>query len=281
VAVRKLSLLASLVLLAGCSKKPPSEERTEPWLASPPEAKAAVRAKYRVGERCEAKLELRAKEATPRGRLRVCRGELDLNLTDLADSRGTLAIDVASVEMAGDGDGGRSDERTQEAQNWLDVGASRPEAEREKHRWATFTLTGAKDASSATAHAGRREKVVREPEEAEALPEEDGGGSEEKRERRSVSLTARGQLVLHRVRVELEVPVRVTFEYGGAAAPEALPARVEVSTRRPVVISLATHDIKPRDASGVFQAQGMKLLGKQVGRDARVTLSATAALLPP
>lgn len=273
---------AGLVLVAlfalGCSKKEPEPvERKEPWLAKPPDASAAVRAKFTVSDRCEAKVELKAKEGTPRGAFRVCRGELDLNLSDLTDSRGTLAVDVASIEIRGEGDAGRSDEQTQEAQNWLDVGASRPEAERERLRWATFTLTGIADASSAAAHSGRRERVEPEADEAPS-PSDDDAGPPSAAERRSVSMTARGQLLLHRVRIDVEVPIRIRFHYSGRATADAVPEKLALTTRRPVVVSLAAHDIKPRDAAGVFQAQGMKLIGSRVGADARVSLAASATL---
>lgn len=270
-------IVLAAVLALACSKKEPAPaERKEPWLAKPPDASAALRAKYVLSDRCEAKVELKAKEGTPRGAFRVCRGELDLNLSDLADSRGTLAVDVASIEIASGGDAGRDDQRTQEAQNWLDVGASRPEAERERLRWATFTLTGITDPSATAPHAGRRERVEPDAEEPALPPDDDGG--QPTSERRSVTMTARGQLQLHRVRVEVEVPIRVSFRFAGRAAPDLAPDKLQLTTRRPVVVSLTAHDIKPRDAAGVFQAQGMKLLETQVGTDARVSLSASALL---
>lgn len=277
----RFALLVASLALAACSKKePPPPERKEPWLANPPDASAALRAQYVIRERCEAKVELRAKEQTPRGAFRVCRGELDVNLSDLARSTGTLAVDVASIEIRGEGDAGRSDEQSQEAQNWLDVGASRPEAERERLRWAVFTITGLSDASSTSAHAGRRERAEPEAEEPAELPEDDAGAAR-RSERRTVTLTARGHLLLHRVRVDVEVPIRVAFHYKDRATPEAVPGELSLTTRRPLVVSLGAHDIKPRDSAGVFQAQAMKLIGTKVGADAKVSLSATATLKQP
>ncbi|MBK7580790.1 MAG: hypothetical protein IPI67_11345 [Myxococcales bacterium] len=279
--MRRFALFAAALFSVACSKKePPPPERTEPWLANPPEASAALSAKYVWSERCEAKLTLRAKEGSPRGVFRVCRGELDVNLTDLTESRGTLAIDVASIEIRGDGDAGRDAEQSQEAQNWMDVGASRPEAERERLRWAIFTLTALRDASSASAHTGKRERVEPEPEEPADLPEDDAG-EPKKSERRSVTLVARGQLVLHQVRVDVEVPIRVSFHYAERASADTVPERLTLTTRRPVVVSLAAHQIKPRDSSGVFQAQAMKLLGQQVGSEAKVSLFATGTVKSP
>jgi len=279
--MKGVALVVLGCLLSSCKRSEPAPtERKEPWLAKSPDAAAHLRAKYLVSERCEAKVELRAKEETPKGAFRVCRGELDVNLTELAASRGTLAIDVASIELRGAGDAGRNDEQSQEAQNWLDVGASRPEAERERLRWATFTITGIVEPSAPSAHAGRREKPEPEAEEPAAMPEDDAGAVQQK-ERRAVTLGARGQLLLHRVRVDVEVPVRVVFHYPARASADSIPERVSLTTRRPVVVSLSAHDIKPRDSAGVFQAQGMKLLGVKVGHEARVSLSATGTLTKP
>jgi hypothetical protein len=202
----------------------------------------------------------------------VCRGELDVNLLDLEKSRGTLAIDLASIEMNEEAaDGGRSNDATQRAQNWMDVGASRPEAERERLRWATFTLTAVDGASSTTAHGGKKE-TSSQAGEAPEDPDAGGGG-----EQRVVTFTAKGSLVLHGVRVELSVPMRARFEYATKATADVTPDRVSVETRRPLRVALATHDIKPRDSAGVFQAQDMKLFGRQVGREARVDVAFSLA----
>jgi hypothetical protein len=198
----------------------------------------------------------------------VCRGELDVNLLDLEKTRGTIAIDLASVEVTADTvDGGRSDEATQRAQSWMDVGASRPEAERERLRWATFTLSTIENTSSPSAHRGKLES---KPSNAPSV-ETDAGV--ERGEQRVVKLTAKGSLLLHGVRVELSVPMRVTFDYASKAGAEVTPESIHLETRRALRVTLATHDIKPRDSAGVFQSQDMKLFGRQVGREARVDVS--------
>ena len=64
--------------------------------------------------------------------------------------------------------------------------------------------------------------------------------------------------------------MRAVFRYGAPAVPGAVPVGLRLELVRPLSVSLLAHDIKPRDAAGVFVAQKTKLLGKQVGRDARV-----------
>ena len=264
----------TVLLLAGCSKKKSQEpERTEPWLANPTEAGPSLRARYVIESRCSANVELKAKEATPRGSFRVCRGELDLDLGDLSKSHGSLAVDVGSIEMQSEGDGGRSDEYSQEAQNWLDVGANRPEAERERLRWATFTLTGVDELSVEAAHAGKPVRAEAKGDVPVATDSDAG-----KAERRMVALRASGTLLLHDVRVDVSVPLRVVFEYAGRAAADRAPERVLLESRHPVGVSLEAHNIAPRDNAGVLLAQGVKLLGSKVGREARVDVSVSGTL---
>lgn len=274
--MQALRLATAWVLLAlpmGCSKSEPQESTPQaPWRAQPAKAAASLPARFKAQERCQAAVELRAKEAKPRGTFRVCRGELEVDLLDLEKSKGKISIDVASIEMLEDGDGGRSDESTRQAQNWLDVGASRPEAERERLRWATFTLTAVEDLSSTSAHKGKVIKLETDASAVEdASPEEDAEATPSL-QARAVTFTAKGYLVLHGVRVETSVPMRAVFHYARSAGADQVPARLTLESRRPLAISLRVHDIKPRDASGLFQARDMKLLGKVVGTEARVTL---------
>lgn len=270
-------LLAVAALSSACSKKKAQEtERTEPWRVDGVEAGPDLVARYVIEPRCEASLELKAKEATPRGAFRVCRGELDVDLSDLAKSHGSLAVDLGSIEMQGEGDAGRSDEYTSEAEDWLDIGASRPEAERERLRWATFTLASVDELGADSAHGG---KLVRGGS-SDDVPAAESDAGDAKRERRLVALRAKGTLLVHGVRVDVTVPMHVVFEYAGRAAADQRPERLSLETRRPVTVSLQAHDVKPRNSAGVFLAEGVKLLGTKVGREARVSLSAEAKRAP-
>lgn len=275
--MRFASPLIFMALVACSKKEPPPPERTEPWLAQPTaSATASVRHGYVVSPRIDARIELPAKEQTPRGRLRVARGRLDVDLANLSATRGTLEIDVASIEMEEAGDLS-AEAATREAKNWLDVGSSRPEAERERMRWAKFELTSIEDLSATAAHSGKREKrrasVLDAGEDAEA-------GANDAGEERSVTLTAKGRLTLHGFRVELGVPLRVTFIYPGEASPEQPPTALRIETRRSVPIALSAHDIAPRDATGVAVTDKVAWIGRLVGKEARVQVTVNAASAP-
>lgn len=260
----RLLAIALAILSFACSKQE-GEQKKDPWLAAPSTsaARAAAFSRYRAETRCEARVELPAREANPKGTLRVCRGELDIDLLDLQKTQGSIAIDLGSMEMDGDADGGGANDATRSAQNWLDLGSSRPEAERERLRWATFTLTSIEELSTERAAEGKRVKS--------AEPSEPDSGA--RTETRNVTFTAKGNLQVHGVRVDVSVPMTAAFHYPEAAAPDVRPDHIELTSRRPLSVSLGTHEIKPRNSQGVVVSADAKLLGASVGRDARVSIS--------
>jgi hypothetical protein len=81
---------------------------------------------------------------------------------------------------------------------------------------------------------------------------------------------------LHGFKVERSVRIQAAFHYPVAATPGARPAHITLRTLRPFAIALASHDIKPRDASGVLIAQQLKLLGTKVANEALVSFELTA-----
>ncbi len=267
----KFPLVMALVVASGCSKQEPAPpEPTEPWLNVPAPSAAprdVVAARFAVEPRAEARVSLPGKEATPRGTLRVARGELSTNLLDLTETTGTVAFDVASIAMEAERDQDAK-ELTRTARNWLSVGDSRPEAERERLRWAEFRITSIED-SSATNLFDVRAKPY-------APPTADGGQDAQAEagpplgESRRVRLTAIGQLTLHSVRTEKKVSLEVTFFWNEAPEGREPPHAAQVTTRRPLSVTLAAHEILPRNAQGVVTAAEKKLLGVQVGREAQV-----------
>ena len=276
----RLSLAVAMALLAACSKKePPPPEPTEPWPAhAAPSAKQSPtkRTTYQVEERASARVRLKTRALTARGELRVARGQLEINLNHLARSKGTIAMDVASIAMTEAGDAGLRD-ATNAARSWLNVGSNRPEAERERVRWASFEITRIEDVTSDTAAGGRKVKVpiVRD---AGADASDSGDGQITATESRRVRLKAFGTLTFNGYRVEKRVSLEVVFHWQGDADLRSPPARVNIRTRRPFVLELAAHDIAPRDESGRRTPGDDKLLGRRVSREARIELELSAKL---
>src|SRR5262249_36536667 len=141
----------------------------------------------------------------------------------------------------------------------------------------TFTLRSMKDLSSEAAYAG---KPTRD-EAANAKAQEtdvEGDGGKDRSESRSLTLTAKGDLVLHGVRLELSAPIRALFHYPDKAAPDRAPDRLKLETHRPISVLLKLFDIQPRNTAGVLIAEDTKLFGSKVGTEAKLTFSISASL---
>jgi hypothetical protein len=82
-----------------------------------------------------------------------------------------------------------------------------------------------------------------------------------------------GELSLHGVRAPLTADVTLTLVPG--SDPAGPPAELLIRSRKPLVVSLSTHDITPRDAAGVPIAKDLALLGDKVGNEAKVSFELT------
>ena len=283
VEIRGLAFATTLVLLSGGCKKPePPPERTEPWPAqSVPVQDQEVVARYSLAPDSAVRVTLHTREAKVAGEIRGITGQLDVDLLDLARTRGTVRVDVASILVTVADEPWPSREATTEARNWLDLGASKPEVERELNRWAEFVIAEIREPSARAAHEGRRAKrrplppptsqTAQQPAAAAADGGPPAGG-----EIREVTFEARGALSLHKYRVERTVLMRARFHYSGPAAAGSKPSRIVFETRKPLTLSLAAYDIKPRDGAGTFVSRDLRLLGTKVARDARTTLTLIA-----
>src|SRR5207247_11011396 len=121
----------------------PPPARKAPWPArseaSANVAPSAELMRFEIEPRARADVALPTHESAPRGVFRVARGTLDVDPYDLMRTRGSVEIDLASISMDTD-DPEQRHRYTVQAQNWLDLGSSRPEAERERLRWARFEI---------------------------------------------------------------------------------------------------------------------------------------------
>ncbi len=296
-AMRRTVLLAAALTLAACSKhdKAAAPAHSAPWRAKPAPsavARASLMVRYAIEPRGRASFTLKAKKGAPSGALRVARGTLEVDLLDLSKTRGTVGMDLASVQMdaadpgvaPGPGTAAADlEDPSRQAKDWLAVGDNVPEAERARQRWASFRIESIDHTSASAAYLGRRVKAselspdagVTEPEAGDA-----GDAGAPRHEIRAVDLVATGKLLVHGVEAEHTVQLRALFDFPGKPGPKLRPSRIALRTRHPLALSLAAHDIKPRDSEGVFVAEGMKLLGVSVGRTARISLDLTAVPAP-
>jgi hypothetical protein len=239
-----------VLALGACEHKPKPPDRTEPWLASAHASASSSplsrRVQYRlVKSRIE--FELPGKQAAPRGRFLRARGELDVDLDDLSHTTGSVSLDLTTLEMR-EGTEQLDAPSTARALEWLELGTGIALEKRDSFRDVTFQL-GALDAGHLVAapgesRAGKRRELVS-------------------------NWSVRGELSLHGVRAPQTADVALTLVPG--PDPAGPPAELLIRSRRPLVVVLGTHDIRPRNARGVLVAKDQAVLGDQVGREARVT----------
>jgi hypothetical protein len=196
---------------------------------------------------------------------RVVRGELVTSLNDLGSTHGKLSVDLASLNLTGDEDPDRQRAASERALNWLGLGHAVRDAEREKYRWAVFVIRKVENPSHRAPHLGRSRATA-----GRALGSAGAAASSTLDQAREVTLDLRGRLLLHGYEVELQVPASLTFHYPTPPVAGQAPVRVEVTTRTPVRVSLADHDIKPRDEAGNLLARELPMLDAAVGREASV-----------
>lgn len=283
--------LSVALLQLGCSKPEPPPTRTEPWPAQSSSARGQLAAtgpwEWWIEPRGEGSFVLEAPKRTLRGRVRVVRGELQLDPQNLMGLRGRIALDLGSLVVEGaDGEDDRAE--SSHAQNWLDIGASRPVTERERARWAEFRIQRVVEATPKSAHEGRLTQGTAGLVSAGTVGEGQGD-SAEKPQGRKAEVTAEGTLELHGYRIARRVRLALIFHYPdppsrdstgsranaqdqeSGAVPEFFgPDALELTTVSPVPVILAEHDIVPRDTLGTLISAELPRLGVEFGKVAKV-----------
>lgn len=244
-------LLSSAVLtLLACQREPKRVVRTEPWPA--PAAVQSAPTTATPGTRYElvsgiASVDLSTKRQPLRGTISRLEGSIDWDGARPELTRATLRADLLSLSITSRTNPAEDASWTARAFDWLELGAERASEQRELDRWAELRFV------SMQPHPGNEARRVGRP----AL------------------VTVQGELTLHHFRVpvelELEVDTRNT----------ARGAELVIRTRRPLLVSLAAHDILPRDPAGSVLPGAVSELGKLVARQALVAVEVVARGQPP
>lgn len=275
--------------LGGCKDPPAPPERTEPWRAAAARSagtpESGHRVHYRLAPAQALDFELRTKTTTITGQFPLIRGSLDVDLMNLENSRAKLEIDAAQVRITT----GTDDERlaySMRAQNWLNLGASIPDAVREQRRWATFRLEEVREVQADAAHEARVDRKRLAALKERAATDEDAGAGTPPAppapaEVRVTRAEIIGSLELNQRRVTEPQAIVLEFWYPASASPGLPPDRIVVRSVRPLTIPLERHQIGPRDAAGMRIASDLKLLGSEVGQTARISVELAFAPASP
>jgi hypothetical protein len=186
-------------------------------------------------------------------------GTLDVVAADLAQSRGTVKVDLSTFST---NTFGNSDDATQteHARTWLEVVADGKT--NESMRWATYAIRSI-DGLSAT-------------DLSKVAPTHDASAGTD--DLRTVTMTVHGDMLIHGHQIQKDGVVDVTFRYPAGAAADSKPARVGVKTKQPVRVVLKEVDVQPRDTVGALTAWTTRLVSKVAEfADVSVDIGATPA----
>lgn len=290
-----LSLAIALGVCA-CNNEPRPVERTKPWRA--PAAASATSANvektlaYTLAPRQHIAFSLKTHSTTITGVFPVVRGTLDLDAVNLKNSDANLRVDLGAVRITS-GDEDENRRYSVWAQNWLNLGASIPEAARENRRWATVLLEEIQEIDAGAAHEARIDRKRLEQLKsmsqaqhagasttvADATADSDAGTDAEANALDDAGLPAEVRVARARVRSSLELnnrrvtqpyAVSVELHYPASATPGFPPDRVVVASAGSYKVALDQYQIAPRNAAGMLVASDLKLLGSEVARSAQL-----------
>jgi polyisoprenoid-binding protein YceI len=247
-----LTLISAAASLACDSKSEPASERT-----APPELATAKAAASAAPVSAESSLKIASEGMASflidaplekiKGKANKFGGAFTLNHDDIRKSTGQVEVDLKSLETHTFDDEDKNATQTGHAHNWMELGDDVDPKQREENRWVRFTIRSIESEASRLA-------------DLEVIDGE-----------RKAEVMATGDLWLHGISEPKKIPLIVTFV--GAEVP---PRSVRVATKSPLEISLAKHDIKPRDLAGRFLQGALEKVGDKIVDNVQVSFEFTA-----
>lgn len=187
-------------------------------------------------------------------------GTLDIDFTNLANTRGEVKADLATLSTKTFDDAAKDKEQTKHARTWLEVTdgdeSKVPDEVKAANKYAVYAIRSVENLSATDL--------------SKVAATKDGAD-----EVRSVTATTKGELLVHGHKVDREADVEVQFRYAPGAAPDK-PKSLTIKSKKPLRATLAEHDVKPRDGFGKIAKSAFNLLGTKVADVADVTLDLRA-----
>lgn len=252
-----LLLLSSLAFVAGCDDKKntqlaPAASSLAP-VTPPPSAKTMT---FAIDRASKTTLELDAPKENIKAATSAAEGSLDIDLTDVASSRGEVKVDLSTLKTSTFGDASKDAAQTTHAKTWLEVADGESgkldDATKAANRWAVYAIRSVQNPSATDV--------------TKVAPTQEGG-----EDVRTVTMTTKGEILIHGHKVDRDADLEVKFHYPTGGDPMK-PTSIGVKTRKPFRIVLAEHDVKPRDGFGKLAKGSFNLLGTKVADNADISL---------
>lgn len=251
----KASLVAALAMMvAACEDK--KAEPPAPAVSAPAVPAPAPGLKFVVDAKSATSIDMAAPKEHIKAATEGATGQLSIDLRDLAKTTGEVKVDLASLVAKTFDDAAKNKTQTSHARTWLEVADGDegpiPDAVKAANRYAIYEIRSvsglsASDVTAVAATADGNDDV------------------------RKVTATVHGELAVHGHKVAREAEVEVTFRYARGAQADK-PRAITVRSVKPIPVTLAEHDVKPRDGLGKLAKGAFNLLGTKVADVASVSL---------
>jgi len=187
-------------------------------------------------------------------------GTLEIDPHDLATARGDVKADLTTLTTKTFADAEKDKTQTVHARTWLEVADGEsgklPDDLKTSNRYASYAIRSVENLSATDL--------------AKVPATKDGAD-----EIRTVTATTKGELLVHGHKVDKDADVEVTFRYAPGASADK-PKGVTIKSKKPFRVTLAEHDVKPRDGLGKIAKGAFNLLGTKVAETADVSLDLRA-----
>jgi hypothetical protein len=252
-------LAACLPAVISCSKKDDSVQLAPAAtaLASSQASPAAMAWHYAIDPKSATHVDMPGLKEHIKGDTTAAKGTVDVVGNDLAQSRGTILIDLSTFSTSTFDDDEKNQTQTRHARTWLEAVVDGKT--NEDMRYATLAIRSIDGLSAFDI--------------TKVAATKDGSDDV-----RSVDMVVHGDLLIHGHKLQKDVPVAVAFRYPSGAAPTSEPTRIDIKSKAPMRVVLKEVDVQPRDTVGALTAWTTNLVSKVAEyADVTVNLGATPA----
>ena len=256
--------MAVAVVVCGCDDKEKKAQALAPAassLAPSTVAPSEKIVKLTVDSKSRATLDMPAPKEDIKAFTDAATGSLDIDVTNLASSRGEVKMDLTTITMKHFDDPKDDEAQTKHARCWLEVtdceDGKLDDAVKTANKYAVYAIRSIDNASQTDL--------------SKVAPTKDASGDDV----RTVTMTTHGELLIHGHKVDRDADVEAAFHYAPGGAADK-PKFVTIKTKKPLRVVLAEHDVKPRDKLGKIAKASFSLLGTKVADTADITLEVRA-----
>lgn len=253
-------LFFGLLLVSACKKETPVAlaESASALVTSAPPSSAKVIA-YAIDPASKTTIDMPGIKEHIKADTDAASGSLQVDVTNLANTRGEVKIDLTTLKTHTFGDD-RDGSQTNHARNWLEVGEQTAADVKKLNHDALFAIKSVDKISAADV--------------SKVAATKDGDDDV-----RTVTATVHGEFLVHGHKANKDVPIEARFHYPSGAAADSKPTKIDIKSTEPLHVTLKEHDVHPRDNIGKLTDWTANLISK-VAETADVTLDLHANQSP-